>query len=214
MLTELQIKNVALAKIGDYIISALGEGSKQDTYANIYWQQIVDALLEEFPWNFAIKRSGTTLITAVLEPRWGYDHKYEAPTDCIRVLEIAAGTTPITTTLSGTSAAEPDWSNTIEYRVEGAGATPYIVTNEDAPVYIKYICRPTGTTFWPPSFRDAVACKLALLLGKPLAQISESEKQMLAEEYENAIAKGRGVDFEEGQNEQKGYYSMTYCRDN
>lgn len=196
-LSELQIKNISLSKIGDYIISAIGEGTKQDIYTDIHWASIRDTLLEEYPWNFATQRAELT--AGVTTPTWNWAYEYILPTDCIRVLEMAAGTSALF-----------DKTDSYDYRIEGG----LLLTNETSPVFVKYIAQITGTSSWPPSFCEAVACKMALQVGEPLAGISSNQRQLLEGEYQEAIGKARGIDFAEGVDDPIGYYSMTSCRDN
>jgi hypothetical protein len=212
MATQVGVINIALSKIGDYYITAITDSSKQAIYANIHWENARDTVLEEYPWNFAIKRSGTTLNSYAT---WGYDHKYTLPSDCLRVLEAVAGTTPTTTTIAGSSAANLDYTNTIDYRIEGgSGSSTYLVTSEDAPIYIKYISKVTDVAAWPPTFAEAVACKLAHLLCESLSASPTSHRGLLNDEYETAINRAKGIDFDEGRDTIRGYYEMTYCRDN
>lgn len=192
-LSQVQIVNIALSKIGDYYISAMTEGTKQSVFANIHWESARDSLLESYPWNFATERAQLARLGAT--PTAVYDYYYQLPNDCLRVLEF-----------SGSD--EFDSSLSFDYKVEGRK----VATNE-AAVYIKYIKQETDTTIYPPSFSKLLACDLALILSEPLGNASEAAKQLIMTEREAIFNDARGNDFNEGSNEPVGYYATIGCRE-
>lgn len=194
MLSQVQIINMALAKIGDFYISSLTEGTKQATYATIFWENARDSLLQSYPWNFAIERVRLARLTGA--PVWQYNYKYQLPNDCLRVLDVSCD-------------ENFDSTQTIEYKVEGRT----VVTNETA-MYTKYIKQVTDTSYFPPSFSRALSCDLALLLAEPLAVSDASSKQLIMQWREIAISEAKTNDFAEGYSAPVGLYQMTYVRDN
>ena len=201
--SKIDIINNGLIKIGDYIITDVDDGTKQATYASKCWNMIRDTLLREYNWNFATRRVELSLAAGV-SPVWNYDNYYGLPTDYLKDHCIAAGTS-----------ATFDWSDTYEYKIETySGATVYLTTNEDPPMYLKYTAQITGTSTWTPSFCEIMSCRVAKYTGTALAALSQADRQMLIEDEAEAIAKAKGIEFEEGTDDPIGYYEMTYCRDN
>jgi hypothetical protein len=194
MLSQVQIVNMALAKIGDFYISSMTEGTKQANYAGIFWESARDTLLESYPWSFAMERVRLARLADV--PAWGYDYKYQLPNDYLKLRDISV-------------TGDFDRSQTIDYKIEGRT----IVTNETV-VYIKYTKKVTDTSYYPPTFSRALAADLSLLLSEPLSAMSADKIQLVMQEREYAIGEAQGKDFDEGRNEQVGYYEMTSCRDN
>lgn len=193
-LSQVQIVNMACAKLGDFYISSMSEGTKQATYAGIFWENARDTLLESYPWNFAIERASLALLAGT--PTWQYTYKYQLPNNCLRVLDMSAS-------------GDFDSSQTTEYRIEGRT----LVTNE-TKAYIKYIKQVTDTSNFPPSFSKLLACELSLLLAEPLAAADSSTKQLIMADRELALSEASRNDFNEGYNQPVGWYQMTYVRDN
>lgn len=193
-LTQVQIVNMALGMVGDYYISSMTEGTKQSTYAGIFWENTRDNLLRSYPWNFAIERASLARLASV--PVWQYDYKYQLPNDCLKVLDVSPN-------------GDFDISQTLDYRIEGRT----VVTNETS-VYIKYVKQVTDTSLFPPSFSKALSCDLALLFAEPLAAADASSKQLIGQMREVAISEAKSGDFDEGRNIEVGIYQLTYVRDN
>jgi hypothetical protein len=192
-LSQVQIINMALSKVGDYTISSLTEGTKQQLYGVLHWENVRDSLLQSYAWNFATARVRLAQLAAV---PIGYDHQYQLPNDCLKVRKVS-----IDGSFSGI--------NLIDYKIEGR----VLLTDEDT-IYIKYTKQVTDTSYWTPLFVKAFSCELASLLAEPLAGMSTGDKQLILNEFEAYITEARGVDFEEDNNEAEEYYSMLTCRDN
>ena len=193
MLSQVQICNMALSKIGDYTISALTEGTKQAEYCNIHWENTKDSLLQSYAWNFATAR---VRLAQLAVATIGYDHQYQLPNDCLKVRKVST---------------DGDFSgvNKVDYKIEGRT----LLTNEDT-IYIKYTKQVTDTSYWTALFVKIVACELASRLSEPLGGSSVNNKQLILSELDSYIAEARGVDFEEDNNEVEDYYSTIACRTN
>ena len=57
MASDIGIINGALSKLGEVPILAVTDNTEPGRLANRTYNDIRDALLREFPWNFAIKRA-------------------------------------------------------------------------------------------------------------------------------------------------------------
>ena len=193
-LTQVNIINLALSKIGDYLITAITDTSKQAIYSILHWENARDTLLRSFPWNFATEIA--FLGTSGVYGLYSFSNYHDLPSDCLRVLAV-----------SGTS--DFDRTDTLQYKIKGTK----ILSNEDR-ICLKYIQANTTTSEYPPTFCNALAADLAIRLAESLSAAPEGKKQLLYAEYDQAITEARGVDFDEDYKEPIGYYSMIYCRDN
>lgn len=193
-LSQVQVTNMALAKVGAEYISSMTEGAKEATYANIFWESCRDTLLESYPWNFATERASLARLAG--SPVWQYDCKYQLPNDCLRVRDISVD-------------GDFESTKTVDYRIEGRT----LVTNETT-VYIKYTKKVTDTSYWPPTFVRLFVCDLAALLSEPLAAMSTDQKQLILQEREMCLNEAKERDFEEGYDRTVGYYEALNCRDN
>jgi len=194
MASQVQICNISLGKIGDYYISSMIEGTKQQIYCSIFWDNARDTLLQSYQWNFATERVRLARLADV--PVWQYTYKYQLPNDYLKIWDISVD-------------GDFDSTSSIDYKREGNT----ILTNEET-VYIKYTKKITDTTYFTPLFVRALACDLAILLAEPLFCASEATMNRLLSEKEEAVGQARGVEFDEGKYDPVGYYEMTYVRDN
>ena len=85
------ICNLALLQIGeDPIITSLDEKSKAARICRILYEPGRNAVLESFPWSFALKREPLASLTGPAPTPWAY--AYQKPADCLRVEEIISPT--------------------------------------------------------------------------------------------------------------------------
>lgn len=141
------ICNLALAHIGVAEINSLTEATNQARQCNLLFVPARDAVLREFPWNFATKM--TRLAQApVSVPDWDYVYQY--PSDCLRAIRIYEAS-----------------ATTTEFRVVLLDGGKAIVTNV-ANAYLEYTARVTDPALFDAQFIDAFSWKLAAELAAPL----------------------------------------------
>lgn len=168
MASEVDIANRALQKLGAERIVSLTQDSENARACNLSYPLIRDAELRNHPWNFAIKRA--QLAADATAPAFGPANSYTLPSDCLRLLP-------------------PDPSanfNTHDWQVEGRK----ILTDDAAPLEIRYISRVTDTTQYDSLFIEALACALAQELCEQLTQ-SNSKAQIIRSDYMAAIRAAR-----------------------
>lgn len=161
MASKTEIANRVLSKCGDRRVSNIEtDSSERAQVINSMWDIVRDKLLQAYPWNFAIKRAQIAVDGTA--PAWGYTKRYKLPTDFLSLLYIKGN---------------PD------YRVEGG----YIVTNEGAPLYIKYCSKVTETGNWDSMFTEAFACELAVEACERING-SNTKKNILAQQRDQAMS--------------------------
>lgn len=168
MTTSVAISNLALSHLGDdATVASLEppEGSAQAEHCAAFYPAARDALLEMYPWNFAMRRSTLALLEADPVPQWAYG--YALPSNVLAVFSlqgpddtddfVAQGYGPLAT-LAGTN----------DYEIEGqADGTRVLYTNV-ADAAIRYTVAVTVTTFFPPLFTMALSYLLASFLAGPV----------------------------------------------
>lgn len=175
MASEVQIVNRALRLLKVAPITAIGQDSEAGEWADAVYTSARDALLAEYPWNFAMKRAA--LSASPTAPSWGYDYAYPLPADCLRVLSIEG---------------EPDES-TDAWVVE-AGS---ILTDAIAPLYIRYIEQVTNPGRFPPMFTEALVARLAAE-GAYSFTGNVAREQLVNELYQARLAIAKRYDAQEG----------------
>jgi len=180
--SEVHICNMALGSLGAEQINALTENSQAARWCNIFYETNRDACLVLHNWNGVTKRATLARLSAA--PAWGYQYKYQLPSDCLRVWRAKA------------TASEDDDTGEIEYKVEGRE----LLTDEEN-VYIKYIARETDPTKYPPLVIEVMAARLSWLLAYPVARSSSLQQEKL-KEFDMILAEARRIDAMEGTAEQ------------
>lgn len=167
-MTEVEIVNKALLKLGQEIISSFEEKNERAKIANEIFENQRDILLAGHRWAFAVKR--VAINEEETAPDFEWSKKYALPTDFLRLTEIY----------------NADFRETDNYEIEGE----YILCNYESPLKIKYIARIEKAEAFAPYFCEALACKLAFEFCERLKQ-DPSRKQTLMQEYGLAISEAK-----------------------
>lgn len=99
------------------------------------------SLMRKYPWNFALTRA--QLPASATAPSFGWTYAYDLPTDCLRIRPITADGT--------------DNGRQIPFKVEGV----QILTNQPAPMNVRYIRAVNVTGQFDQQFCDVLAAVLA-----------------------------------------------------
>jgi hypothetical protein len=157
--SDVDICNLALARIGGMSITALTEGTTNGELCGRFYSTVYDRVLRSYDWKCAIERqelsSGTT-------PSFGYDFAYILPADpfCLRVIQLER--------------------RDYEFTVEGRK----LLTNETT-AKIKYVSRaPTGNL--DPLCVQVIYISLAIELAPSIAQ-DKKLTALLVEELNTVI---------------------------
>jgi len=155
------ICNRALAKLGEpRVANVETTNTKPARTLNEMYDSVRDALLQSYPWNFAIELDSIAVDGTA--PEWGYDNRYLLPNDCLALLAIKD---------------DPD------YRVRGG----YIHTDEGTPLKIRYIKQVTDEAEFSPLFEEAFASKMAYEAAEPITQ-SNTKKEAALKDFQFAVS--------------------------
>lgn len=177
MASKVGICNLALIRLGSQPITAITDDTKRAIALNANYDIVLDIVLADNPWNFAISR--TTLARLADAPAFGYSYQYQLPSDCLKVLGI------VDETVSG----NPD--PTIEYKIEGGK-----LLTEESTVHLKYISRVTDPNLFSPKFLSAFAMRLAAEIAYHITG-NASLKTEIMKEYVMELSGARSVDAQE-----------------
>ena len=160
MASKTEIANRALAKLGQPRVANIEtDNSKAPKALNEMYDQVRDALLAEYPWNFALTRA--QLAKDATSPAWDWANAYTVPSDFLSLVEV---------------------KNNPAYSLERGK----ILTNQGAPIYILYVARIDDAGEFDALFVEAFASRLALE-GVELIVESNTKKQLLMREYQDAL---------------------------
>jgi len=171
--SEVQICNLALLKVGNLSITALTDATKEGRSCNVLYPLMRSEIMASHPWNFAMARAdiSAALVTA---PVFGWDYAYTIPGDCLRVVEL--------------------YGSDAEWVVEGAE----LLTNESEEIYIRYIKLITDTARYSPSFVSCFATRLAAELAGKLCDDKNLRASLLQELYKVELPNAYNLNTMEG----------------
>ena len=173
MASKVDIANRALTKIGEARIMSLSDDVEAARVIDSLWSVVRDSELRARNWNFSIVRKSLPALASA--PVWGFAYQYQLPPDCLRVLSV-------TEFFPGPSLTNYRTGSESDYQIEGGK----ILTNESAPLKIRYVARIEDTGTWDAAFAEVFACRIAVEICERITQ-SNTKRQLAWEEYEKAI---------------------------
>lgn len=165
MASKVEIANRALQILGAKRIVSLGEDSRNARAINAAYEPVKLAELRKHPWGFAIKR--VQLAASSTAPAFTKGNAFPLPADYVRLLP-----------------PDPEANfNDLDWNIEGKS----IITNDSAPLDVRYIYDVTDPNEMDSLFRESFAAKLAEQLCEEITQ-SNTKVATANMFYKEAIA--------------------------
>lgn len=170
MASEVSISNSALQHLGSGRIVSLDEDSKLARECKKAYEPARDSELRAHPWNFAVAR--VRLAANSTPPEFGPANSFTLPTDFIRLLHRD----------NGRNRNDHDW------QIEGRK----ILTNDSAPLDVRYVRQVVDVNTMDPLFREALALRMAIKMCEAITQ-SNTKKDALKDDYIGIITQAKLV---------------------
>lgn len=168
MASEVGICNRALQKLGAKRITSLSQDTSNARACNAAYTDVRDQLYEDHEWGFTILR--VQLPADSTAPVFNRDNAYTLPSDFIRL-----------------AAPDPEDNDPDkDWLVENGK----ILTNDSAPLNVKYVSRVTDPNLMPPLFQKALSAELAFELCDEITQ-SNTKKESLRTDADAALARAK-----------------------
>lgn len=167
--SQVQICNLALAKIGSPPITSLDEDSKAARACSLIYPFARDEVLQIRPWSSCVSRVGLTKLDAA--PIFEFTSSWQLPADFIDLVRLG-----------------DDDNAQIKHRIEGR----VLLTNTETANII-YIFRNEDTVTYEPVLVDLIASRMAIDLALMVAN-SASLAQGLTSIYETKRTRAKAVD--------------------
>jgi hypothetical protein len=199
MTSQVDICNFALLKQSqDIAIAAITENTKAARIFNRCWPQVLDLVLAEHSWPFALKAMPLEEVLQAPFPGWG--KRYAYPSDCVTALAVCseAGVRAGITALGACGLDEwqqVQFNGRARFEVTHGAQDTSIATDLDA-AYLIYTARIETVSRWPVPFGEAVACKLAHYTAPAImGELGFRAQQQLEQNYQmaRAIAAAHGL---------------------
>lgn len=170
MASKVEIANRALQILGAKSITSLTEDSRNARSINLAYEPVKLAELRKHSWSFAMKRA--SLAANATAPIFTKTNSFPLPSDFLRLLPKDG----------------EDLTNDLDWQIEGKS----IVTDDAAPLKIRYIYDVTDPNEMDALFREAFSYKLAETLAEEITQ-SNTKKADISSQYKDIIADARRV---------------------
>ena len=168
MASVVEIYNRALQKVGAKRVVSVDENSNSARACTACYESLRDAELTDHRWAFAIKRAN--LAADSTAPEFGRETSFTLPADCLRII--------------------PPYPEMDNFDRDWVIENGKILTNDSAPLYIRYIARITDPNQMDATFREALSARMSFEMVEELTQ-SPGKKEALRQDYKDAIAKAR-----------------------
>ena len=168
-LTNIEIINAALLKLGARKITSLSDGSAESDIAGTLYGPVRDALFALYPWGFAATQ--TALSTSAYTPTADYQYAFLLPADHVRTLSVGG---------AGSGAG-------VIFRQQAG----HIETDE-SPMTLTYIRR-VNESDQPPHFNMALMARLAAEFCVPLTE-NAARAEVLYRLADQELIRARMVD--------------------
>lgn len=175
MASKVDIANVALRRVGAPRIVSFTEDSASAQVVNDVYDIMLEDLLRQHFWNFAIRRQKLARLSNV--PAFEFDYSYSVPQDWIRTVSVHPN---------------DNGSGTMKYKEEEIDNKRVILSSEE-DVYMRYVARVTDPNKWSADFRNAVSMTLARELAIPLGD-SNTLLTNMDTMAKRAVARARSTD--------------------
>lgn len=170
-LSQTEIVNLALTRLGQDRVISITDDVEAARVMRSLWEMTRDTVLASYPWKFAIKRTSLPALAAA--PEYGWERQFTVPEECLRLVQVGDDYVFYTGLLE-------------TFQLEGG----VILTNEGAPLRLRYVQRVTNVGLWPVLFGRVVALQLALDACEKLTT-SAAKQQTLTDAYALAVAQAR-----------------------
>jgi hypothetical protein len=169
-LSQLDLINAALIKLGAYKITALNDGSTEADIAGTLYTPTRDAVLSAYPWSFATRQVVLSTPSSTT-PVADYAYAFDLPNDHLRTLSVGS---------NGSGAG-------VTYRINGTK-----IETDEAIIILTYIARVSETS-QPPFFDLLLINRLATEFCLPLTE-NAARSDNFYKIFDRDMSQARGID--------------------
>lgn len=198
MSSQVDIINLALYKLAQSdTIPSITDESKAATVGVRVWQQALDLVTADRPWDWAMKSQSAAL--DIDAPAPGYSYRYAYPNDCLRLWKLVDRPSLLVNG-SLTYWATYDWPMYLRHLYgwqKGHGTQGTCIDAHLPDAVLIYAARMSDadTERFPPHFVEALACKLAQLMAPPMiGDVGLNAQSSLVQAYRLALSEASAFD--------------------
>lgn len=173
MASEIQVYKAAALGVGsETTITSPTDDRPLARKIRAAWDLQRRSAIRDGSWNFAARRKNLPALDET--PDFEFDHAYQLPAGCLRLLEVRSGNVQL---------------GIDEYQLEGGK----ILCNFAGPLQVRYLIDITEPADWDDAFADAFGQRIAWKIGRSVAGSSFNEGEA-REKYFELLAAAKRVD--------------------
>jgi hypothetical protein len=158
MASPVSICNNAIIKVGGKLITSLNDATNEAKACRTLYEDVRNAVFREHPWNCVTDRKVLNELEDT--PPFGFDHQFQLPTDCLRVLTLNDERIPLIR--NGMVYPGHDQKR---FRIEGRK-----LLTDETEAKILYISKVDDPNQYDPLLLEAVATRLAAEIAYPITR--------------------------------------------
>jgi hypothetical protein len=163
MASEVEIANLALARLGDSAtVASLSppEGSAQAERCARFYPLARDVMQEDFTWNFCVRRKLLALVASWSSGKWAY--AYAAPSEMIRPISVShPDASSDQLDVMGSRPGAP-------FQIESTDTGQLVILTNQPDAELRYTVKVVDSTKFSAQFVDALSWRLASMLAGPI----------------------------------------------
>jgi hypothetical protein len=182
--SEVKICNMALGRIGQSIfIDSLTERSQAANVCSVFFESCRDAVLADFPWNFATARA---VLANLGTPPTNWSYRYALPSDCLTAWYLVIN-----------GLREPKANERIPFEVAEENDVRVLYTDQPEAELV-YTKRVTNPNLFSPQFVIAFSWLLGSEISMPMSAASGLGDKAF-KMYQFTISQAQATSLREGQ---------------
>lgn len=139
--SKVEIANLALQKLGAKRISSFTQDHPNARSVSFAYDFIREKELRAYRWGFAIRRE--SIAADASQTEWGSHYRYTLPNDYLYLL------------------LDDETVHAVDWRIESATDGVFIITDDTAPLNIRYVADIDDPNYYDALFVEVMACSLA-----------------------------------------------------
>ena len=180
-MSQVSVCNQALGQLGAETITQVGQDSVEGRLCDAFYFPILNAVLNEHPWTFALEKFRITPVDD--EPVFFYEQKFLLPGRILRVLHVR-----------NDDRSDMWTQNTLRWERIGE----FIEANSEF-IFVMAIVKVTDDSKFDPMFVQAFVARLASEMAVPLTN-SRSLKESFLGIYQALLSEAASADGQQGRN--------------
>lgn len=185
--TEIANMAISLLGVGKSIANLDTENSAEARACRIFFENVRDSVLSDYPWGFCTKYATLALVETSPNIEWGFSYRY--PSDALQMRRILSGI------------RNDNQDSRVPYRI-AQDSSGLLLFTDQPNAQIEYTVLVEAVEFYPAKFVAALAYRLAASVASRLTTGDPYKREVRCLQfYGQMLSEAQAGDFDEAQPE-------------